>query len=56
MPIEPYSVQRVRHKPGEFPRPPQPGLQPNRLPQLQGWGGGDYWNEVFSDYLKRRKR
>ena len=58
MPIEPYDAQRRRHKPGEYPRPPQPGIQPNRLPKLKGWGMGssDYWSEVFNDYLKRRKK
>ncbi len=57
MVLGPYKYERLRHRLGEFPRAPQPGLQPNRLPPIQGWGNGtDYWQDVFSDYRKRRKR
>ena len=53
----PYRFQRLRHRLGEYPRPPQPAIQPNQLPPTQGWGGDtmSYWGEVFSDYLKKRK-
>ena len=58
MPLGPYKFERLRHRLGEFPRQPQPGIQPNRLPKPQGWGRGsaNYWDEVFNDYLKGRKR
>ena len=53
----PYDFQRKRHRLGEYPRPPQPAIQPNQLPAPQGWGNSTmgYWGEVFSDYLRRRK-
>lgn len=54
---EPYHFQRNRQIGNKQPRPPQPGLQPNRQLSIQGWGGGTqaYWDEVFKAYLKRRK-
>lgn len=55
---DPYAFQRKRHRLGEYPRPAQPNIsQPNQLPKPQGWGlsTSEYWNEVFNDYLKRRK-
>ena len=57
MSSSPYDYQRLRHRLGEYPRPPQPGYQPNQLPPVQGWGGTtqDYWNNVFSEYLRKRK-
>lgn len=55
--IGPYKWQRKRHRLGEYPRPPQPAIQPNQLPSPKGWGmnSRDYWNTVFSEYLKRRR-
>ena len=54
---EPYHFQRQRHRLGEYPRAPQPGIQPNEKLALPVWGmsTGDYWNSVFQDYLKKRK-
>lgn len=54
---EPYHFQRDRQIGNKQPRAPQPGLQPNKLPPVQGWGGGtmEYWGGVFNDYLRRRK-
>jgi len=54
---DPYGFQRERHRQGEYPRPPQAGVQPNQLPKLQGWGMNttEYWGSVFKDYLKRRR-
>jgi len=54
---DPYSWQRLRHRLGEYPRPPQPGIQPNEKLALPVWGmsTSGYWNSVFEDYLKRRK-
>lgn len=54
---EPYAHQRNRQIGNKQPRPAQPNTyQPNRLPALQGWGGTtrEYWESVFSNYLKRR--
>ena len=55
---EPYHFQRLRHRLGEYPRPPQPNKsQPNQKPPTPGWGLSteQYWGEVFNDYLRRRK-
>ena len=54
---EPYHFQRLRHRPGEYPRAPQPGIQPNQKLALPVWGMStrDYWNSVFKSYLDRRK-
>ena len=54
---EPYHFQRDRQIGNKQPRAPQPGIQPNRLPPIQGWGGDTmgYWNDQFDDYLRRRK-
>ncbi len=54
----PYDWQRIRHRLGEYPRPPQPNTnQPNRKPVTIGWGttNQDYWNNVFTEYLNRRR-
>ena len=56
--LGPYKFQRDRQIFNKQPRPPQPNTsQPNQLPKPQGWGMStqDYWREVFSDYLRRRK-
>lgn len=56
--IGPYRFQRLRHRLGEYPRPPQPNIsQPNQKPSPQGWGQStsEYWHEVFDNYLRRRK-
>jgi len=55
----PYRFQRLRHRLGEYPRPPQPAIQPNQLPPPQGWGmktTQSYWLEVFEGYLRKRRR
>lgn len=54
---EPYHFQRDRQIGNKQPRAPQPGIQPNRLPPVTGWGGSttDYWDTVFSDFQRRRK-
>jgi len=55
---EPYHFQRKRHRPGEYPRPPQPNTkQPNQKVNLPVWGMStrDYWYSVFKNYLDRRK-
>ena len=54
---DPYDWQRIRHRLGEYPRPPQPGYQPNQKPAPLGWGlsTSDYWQEVFREYLRRRR-
>ena len=53
---EPYHWQRKWHKPGEYPRPPQPAIQPNQVVPLSGWSGStrDYWANVFKNYNQRR--
>ena len=55
--IGPYKYQRLRHRLGEYPRPPQPAYQPNQLPAPQGWGmtTGGYWSSVLKDYMNRRR-
>ncbi len=55
--VGPYKWQRDRQLGNKQPRPPQPAYQPNQLPPVQGWGGTtqDYWQTVFSEYLRRRK-
>jgi len=56
--LGPYRFQRLRHRLGEYPRASQPNIsQPNQKPALQGWGMDtrSYWNEVFSEYLRRKK-
>ena len=52
----PYDYQRLRHRLGEYPRAPQPGIQPNRKPPVQGWGKTtlSYYQEVFEEFLRRR--
>ena len=52
----PYDYQRLRHRLGEYPRPAQPGIQPNRKAPVVGWGisNQDYWQKVFQEYLRRR--
>jgi len=54
--LGPYKYQRLRHRLGEYPRPPQPGIQPNRKPPIIGWGisTGDYWNEISKEYFRKR--
>ena len=54
---EPYHYQRDRQLGNKQPRPPQAGIQPNRLPPIQGWGltTEAYWRAVFDDYLRRRR-
>jgi len=52
---EPYHFQRERGQLlNKQPRPPQPAIQPNRLPRLNGWGMSsfDYWRD-FSKYMRR---
>ena len=53
---EPYHFQRDRQLFNKQPRPSQAAYQPNQLPPVQGWGGDtkSYYNEVFSEYLRRR--
>ena len=55
---EPYAFQRGRDSiHSAYPRPPQPSIQPNQKPRLSGWGlnSRDYWDSLFSDYLKGRR-
>jgi len=54
---EPYHFQRDRQFLNKQPRPPQAGVQPNRLPRPTGWGmtTREYFEGVFQDYLRRRK-
>ena len=55
---EPYHFQRDRQIGNKQPRAPQAGIQPNQIPPLTGWGMGttvDYWNEVSSNFQRRRK-
>lgn len=54
----PYHFQRDRQLGNKQPRPPQAAIQPNQKPPLQGFGQmttSVYWNEVFQDYLKKRR-
>ena len=56
--IGPYKFQRLRHKLGEYPRTSQPNTsQPNQKPAPVGWGLNpqEYWQNVFQDYLRRKK-
>jgi len=46
---EPYAFQRSRNTiHSSYPRAPQPAIQPNRLPRLNGWGMAtlDYWKNL----------
>lgn len=54
---EPYHFQRDRQFFNNQPRPPQPGVQPNRLPKPAGLGitNKEYYEGVFQNYLRRRK-
>ena len=56
---EPYHFQRQRNAiHSSYPRPAQPNTsQPNQIMQVSSWGSTtqDYWNNVFTDYQKRRK-
>ena len=55
---EPYAFQRSRNTiHSNYPRAAQPNTsQPNAKPKITGWGSttSDYWNNAFSDYMKRR--
>jgi len=55
--IGPYKYQRDRQLGNKQPRPAQPSIQPNRKPRPQGWGmsSSDYYQEVFSEYLRQRQ-
>ena len=53
----PYDFQRDRARLGKYPRPAQPNIsQPNQKILKSGWGQTtrEYWEGVFSDYLKRK--
>ena len=55
---EPYHYQRQRSSThSNYPRTAQPNIsQPNQR-SLEGWGmtTREYWDNVFSDYLRRRR-
>lgn len=51
----PYDFERLRHRPGEYPRQPQPGYQPNQKTQVRGNTTRGYWDGVLKSYLDRRK-
>ena len=53
---EPYHFQRDRQLFNKQPRPPQPGIQPNRLSAPVGWGMSsfDYWRGI-SKHMRRDK-
>ena len=57
MELGPYKYQRDRQLFNKEPRPPQAGYQPNQKPAPLGWGlsTSDYWQEVFREYLRRRR-
>jgi len=52
---EPYHYQRDRQLFNKQPRAPQAGIQPNQKMTV-GWGGsmGDYYKQLFQDYMKKR--
>ncbi len=55
---EPYHFQRDRQLFNKQPRPAQANTsQPNQLNSKAGWGMSkqDYWQGIFSDYLKRKR-
>lgn len=52
--VGPYKWQRLRHRLGEYPRAPQPGIQPNQKFKIQASNTRDYWNKVQKDYMDRR--
>ena len=55
---EPYHFQRDRQLYNKQPRPAQANTsQPNQLGKPVGWGLStqDYWQEVFDDYLRRKR-
>jgi len=56
--LGPYKHQRNRQLGNKQPRAPQPGIQPNRKPPIQGWGMDSlsYYQEVFREYLRKRGR
>ena len=56
MELGPYKHQRNRQIGNKYPRAPQPGIQPNRKPPVQGWGKTtlSYYQEVFVEFLRRR--
>ena len=51
---EPYHFQRSLVQVGSnFPRPPQPGIQPNQLAKMSGQGFDmDSWFNMMRDYEK----
>jgi len=55
----PYSFQRKRNTiHWNYPRLAQPNTyQPNQKPKRVGWGmgNGDYWRQIFDDYMKGRQ-
>ncbi len=52
--IGPYKFERLRHRLGEYPRPPQPGIQPNQKFRVWGSTTSEYWGNVFQKYINRR--
>lgn len=54
--LGPYKWQRLRHRLGEFPRPPQPAIQPNQKLKVTANNTRDYWNKVQKDYMERQGR
>ncbi len=51
---DPYSWQRLRHRLGEYQRPPQPAIQPNQKLRVRANNTRDYWNQVQKNYMDRR--
>lgn len=54
---EPYHFQRPRASAhSAYPRPAQPNTnQPNALTRPKASKQRDYWDEVYNQYLERRK-
>jgi len=55
--LGPYKHQRDRQIGNQYPRPPQPSIQPNRKPPIIGWGmlPIDYWREVSRGFFRQRR-
>lgn len=49
---EPYHFQRQLHQMGEYPRLPQPGIQPNAKSRVVANNQRQYWHEVYKRYME----
>jgi len=54
---EPYHFQRSRSTiHSAYPRPAQPNTrQPNQITRVWGATTQEYWSNILTDYMKRRK-